>query len=114
MNPDTRKFGVMYLFETTNVLDIEKFPPLSSLGYEPFNEKLNLEYLKETWKNTKKPIKTSLLDQSVITGLGNTIIGAVSLALLVPGFICAFFALVLKTHETKGINMDTVTGCEWD
>ena len=50
----------------------------------------------------------------LITGLGNTIIGIVSLALLVPGFIGAFFALTLKTHETKGINMDTVTGCEWD
>lgn len=50
----------------------------------------------------------------LITGLGNTIIGIVSLALLVPGFICAFFALMLKTHDTKGIDMDTVTGCEWD
>ena len=50
----------------------------------------------------------------LITGLGNTIIGIVSLALLVPGFICTFFALMLKTHETKGVNMDTVTGCEWD
>lgn len=49
-----------------------------------------------------------------ITGLGSTIIGTVSLALLVPAFICAFFALMLKTHDTKGINMDTVTGCEWD
>ena len=49
-----------------------------------------------------------------ITGLGNEIIGVVSLALLVPGFIGAFFALILKTHDTKGIDMDTVTGCEWD
>ena len=49
-----------------------------------------------------------------ITGLGNEIIGVVSLALLVPGFIGAFFALLLKTHDTKGIDMDTVTGCEWD
>ncbi len=50
----------------------------------------------------------------LITGLGNEIIGIVSLALLVPGFIGAFFALILKTHDTKGIDMDTVTGCEWD
>ena len=50
----------------------------------------------------------------LVTGLGNEIIGIVSLALLVPGFIGAFFALMLKTHDTKGINMDTVTGCEWD
>ena len=50
----------------------------------------------------------------LITGLGNEIIGIVSLALLVPGFIGAFFALILRTHDTKGIDMDTVTGCEWD
>lgn len=50
----------------------------------------------------------------LVTGLGNEIIGTVSLALLVPGFIGAFFALMFKTHETKGIDMDTVTGCEWD
>lgn len=50
----------------------------------------------------------------LITGLGNEIIGIVSLALLVPGFIGAFFALMLKTHDTKGVDMDTVTGCEWD
>lgn len=50
----------------------------------------------------------------LITGLGNEIIGIVSLALLVPGFIGAFFALMFKTHDTKGIDMDTVTGCEWD
>lgn len=50
----------------------------------------------------------------LITGLGNEIIGIVSLALLVPGFIGAFFALMFKTHDTKGIDMDTITGCEWD
>lgn len=50
----------------------------------------------------------------LITLLGNSITGTVSFALLVPGFIMAFFALVRKTNETKGIDMDTVTGCEWD
>ncbi len=50
----------------------------------------------------------------LITKLGNEIIGTVSLALLLPGFIGAFFSLIFRTHETKGIDMDTVTGCEWD
>lgn len=50
----------------------------------------------------------------LITILGNSVTGIVSVALLVPGFILAFFALVRKTHDTKGIDMDTVTGCEWD
>lgn len=46
--------------------------------------------------------------------LGNAVTGIVSFALLVPGFIAAFITLVRKTHDTKGIDMDTVTGCEWD
>ncbi len=50
----------------------------------------------------------------LITILGNSVTGIVSFALLVPGFIAAFFALVRKTHDTKGIDMDKVTGCEWD
>lgn len=50
----------------------------------------------------------------LITILGNSVTGIVSFALLVPGFIFAFFALVRKTSETKGIDMDIVTGCEWD
>lgn len=50
----------------------------------------------------------------LITLLGNSVTGTVSFALLVPGFIAAFFALIRKTSETKGIEMDTVTGCEWD
>lgn len=50
----------------------------------------------------------------LITIIGNSITGIVSFALLVPGFIAALITLVSKAHDTKGINMDTVTGCEWD
>lgn len=46
--------------------------------------------------------------------LGNAVTGTVSIALLVPGFIAALIVLIRKTHDTKGIDMDTVTGCEWD
>lgn len=50
----------------------------------------------------------------LITILGNSVTGIVCFALLVPGFIAAFISLVRKTNDTKGIDMDTVTGCEWD
>ena len=50
----------------------------------------------------------------LITILGNSVTGIVSFALLVPGFIAAFVALLKKANETKGIDMDTVTGAEWD
>ena len=41
------------------------------LFIEPFDEKMTVEYLKGKWAKCKKPIKTSLLDQRVICGLGN-------------------------------------------
>ena len=50
----------------------------------------------------------------LITFLGNSVTGIVSFALLVPGFIMAFVSLLRKTNETKGVDMDTVTGTEWD
>lgn len=66
---DTRKFGTMHLFERT--IDINKINPLSKVGLEPFEEGFNINYLKPFFQKSTKPIKTTLLDQSIIAGLGN-------------------------------------------
>lgn len=65
---DTRKFGRMYVYTKE---EAEKQEPLVSLGFEPWDERLTKEYLKGALKNKKIPIKTSLLDQSIICGIGN-------------------------------------------
>lgn len=65
---DTRKFGRMYLIEKENVY---KQKPLIDIGKEPFDEGLTVSYLKEKLKNKRIAIKTSLLDQSIIAGIGN-------------------------------------------
>lgn len=65
---DTRKFGKMHLIEKDKVYDTK---PLNELGLEPWDENLNIKYLKEKYKIKKLPIKTTLLDQSIITGIGN-------------------------------------------
>lgn len=65
---DTRKFGRMYLLKKDIVNDVK---PLNELGLEPFDDSLNSKYLKDKFKNKKLPIKTLLLDQSIITGIGN-------------------------------------------
>ena len=65
---DVRKFGKMLLIEKDKIKEIG---PLKELGYEPWDSKLNINYLKEKYKNKKLPIKTVLLDQSIITGIGN-------------------------------------------
>ena len=63
---DVRKFGRFYLYEKGAQLKA-----LRSLGYEPFDEKLNSEYLKSYCQHRKTAIKTQLLDQSMIAGIGN-------------------------------------------
>ena len=65
---DTRKFGRMYLIEKDKVY---KEKPLASLGLEPWDNNLNSSYLLNKYKNKRLPIKSILLDQSIITGIGN-------------------------------------------
>lgn len=65
---DTRKFGKMYLVDKDRMYNCK---PLSDLGKEPFDKSLDVFYLKSKYSNKKLPIKTVLLDQSIITGIGN-------------------------------------------
>ncbi|PLR77774.1 DNA-formamidopyrimidine glycosylase [Bacillus sp. V3-13] len=65
---DVRKFGTMHLFKKG-----EEFlsPPLLQLGPEPFDEAFTLELLRGKLTKTNRKIKTALLDQSIVVGLGN-------------------------------------------
>ncbi len=65
---DTRKFGRMYFVKKDELF---KNTPLSKLGLEPWDDKLDFKYLKEKYHNKSLPIKTVLLDQEIITGIGN-------------------------------------------
>ena len=65
---DVRKFGKMHLIKKE---DINKIGPFLKMGLEPWDKNLNIEYLKNKYKNKKLPIKTVLLDQSIIVGIGN-------------------------------------------
>jgi len=62
---DTRKFGRMMYTEDAEVYLNTK------LGLEPFDQNLTVEYLRNKAKNRKIALKTFLLDQSVIAGIGN-------------------------------------------
>ena len=65
---DTRKFGRMYLIKKEDFLTCK---PIKDLGLEPFSNELTKESLKEKYKKLNKPIKTVILDQSIIVGIGN-------------------------------------------
>ena len=65
---DTRKFGKMYLIDKEKINNIG---PLKDLGLEPWDEKLTINYLLNKYSKKKLPIKTVLLDQTIIVGIGN-------------------------------------------
>ena len=70
---DVRKFGTMHLKKIDEVFNGE---PLNKLGIEPFDEKFTVDYLKEKLNN-KRVIKASLLDQTIVVGLGNIYVNEV-------------------------------------
>ena len=64
---DVRKFGRIYYFDSN--VDIYKQAPLNKLGLEPFDA--SGKYLYEKIKKISRPIKSVLLDQSILAGIGN-------------------------------------------
>lgn len=74
---DTRKFGVMYLFKTRNLDDVLQLKPLVDLGVEPLEGNLTIDYLMPKLMRSQKPIKSTLLNQSIISGLGNIYVNEV-------------------------------------
>lgn len=72
---DPRRFGIIDLFSTKNM-----HPLLQQMGPEPLpNNAINsqlydqelTDYLHKAFQNSKRPIKTALLNQHLIAGLGN-------------------------------------------
>lgn len=65
---DARRFGLMDLVATERA---EAHPLLAGLGPEPFGNAFDESYLVHALSQRRSPIKTALLDQRTIAGLGN-------------------------------------------
>ena len=65
---DHRRFGFMDIFETSNESE-QKW--LATLGPEPLTEDFTVQVLKSNLHEKRSPIKSALLDQRVVSGLGN-------------------------------------------
>ena len=65
---DARRFGAMDLALTAAV---EQHKLLTSLGPEPLGNSFNENYLIRALSGKNSPIKSTLLDQRIIAGLGN-------------------------------------------
>ena len=65
---DVRKFGKMYLIPLSDAYNTF---PLNNVGPDFYDDSFTGEYLYNKIRNKKIPIKSALLDQSIIAGLGN-------------------------------------------
>lgn len=65
---DPRRFGAMDLIPTK---DLGQYKLLRDLGPEPLGNNFDGDYLFEQLKSRKTPVKSALLDQKIVAGLGN-------------------------------------------
>ncbi len=65
---DPRRFGAVDLAPTDAV---SEHPWLAGLGPEPFDEAFSQAYLADVFRSRHAPVKTLLLDQRIVAGLGN-------------------------------------------
>lgn len=65
---DPRRFGFVDLIKTT---DLTNHKMLAKLGPEPLSDQFNFSYLKEKLANKKMNIKTTMMDNEIVVGVGN-------------------------------------------
>lgn len=65
---DPRRFGAMDLMSTAQA---EQHPLLAALGPEPLGNAFHEAHLVERLKGRNTPVKSALLDQKIVAGLGN-------------------------------------------
>ena len=65
---DQRQFGVMKLTARSRLF---KTKGISELAPEPFSDSFSIKYLNETFARSRRSLKTLLLDQTKVLGLGN-------------------------------------------
>ena len=63
---DPRRFGFFKIFEKKSLSDF-----FNNVGPEPLNNKFNINYIFNYFINKKKNIKSFLLDQKFVSGIGN-------------------------------------------
>lgn len=67
---DQRTFGQMWWVQPGVAVE-SVITGLAKLAADPFSPEFTVEYLADKLHNRRRPIKTALLDQSVVAGLGN-------------------------------------------
>ncbi len=63
---DSRQFGTFHICH-----DLNNLKEVKKIAIDPLDEKFNFDYLKPILNKSKKNIKILLLDQEIISGIGN-------------------------------------------
>lgn len=66
---DTRMFGYLLYYPNLKVFEAENH--FAQYGHEPLLREFTLKYFTDSLKNKKGKIKAVLMDQKIVTGLGN-------------------------------------------
>jgi formamidopyrimidine-DNA glycosylase len=65
---DHRRFGILRIYPTARV---RRSPELSILGVDPLDDAFTVDHLAQQLKATRRDVKTFLLDQTRLAGVGN-------------------------------------------
>ncbi|MCI5113198.1 MAG: bifunctional DNA-formamidopyrimidine glycosylase/DNA-(apurinic or apyrimidinic site) lyase [Marivita sp.] len=92
---DPRRFGAMDLFATDQG---ESHPLLALIGPEPLGNSFDEDYLVEALAHRNTPMKSALLDQKTVAGLGNI-------------YVCEalFRAKIHPTRSARRVSKDRVS-----
>lgn len=93
---DVRMFGYVLLYPSLD--SIYKIGHFDKIGLDPFDSNFTSEYLYKNLKTKKSKLKTVLLNQSIVTGLGN----------IYADEVC-FKAGILPTRMANNLNKKEVS-----
>ncbi|MGI8504836.1 MAG: DNA-formamidopyrimidine glycosylase [Hassallia sp.] len=94
---DQRTFGKIW-WVPPGVAPESIITGLQKLALDPFSPEFTVEYLASKLQNRRRPIKTALLDQSVVAGLGNIYADE---ALFLSGIRPETLCVDLKTEQIE-------------
>ncbi len=85
---DQRTFGQMWWVPKGKAI-ASVITGLTKLGLDPFSPEFSVEYLVAKFKNSRRSIKSALLDQAIIAGIGNIYADeALFIAKVPPATLC--------------------------
>ena len=101
---DVRKFGFIKLISTK---EIDKNKHIIDLGPEPLSKKFNFKYLNKKISNIEKNIKNFLMDQKLLSGLGNIYVNEIL-------YLCSIYPRKIskklnKNERTKVVKNTKIT-----